>query len=112
MRTCTTCGETKAVEEFWRHYKQCNGCRKSTYLKRTYGITLDTYNRMFAEQEGACKICGTHQCQTKKAFSVDHCHKTGKVRGLLCANCNTALGKFNDNIELLEGAISYLRSQD
>jgi len=76
---------------------------------KLYGITLDDYNKMFAEQEGKCSICGTHVCSTGRALAVDHDHETGKVRGLLCANCNTALGKFNDDVELLKKAIDYLR---
>ena len=76
----------------------------------SYGVTLEQWNEMFQAQGGRCAICGTHQCSTKKSFSVDHCHKTGKVRGLLCQNCNTALGKFKDDEELLHSAIRYLGS--
>ena len=77
-------------------------------MKNTYGISLQDYNRMFAEQEGCCAICHTHQSQFKRAFAVDHCHDTGKVRALLCLNCNTGIGKFNDNTEFLRMAIDYL----
>ena len=61
-------------------------------LKYEYGITLDDYNKMFNEQEGKCAICQRHQNELKKILYVDHDHKTGEVRGLLCKNCNVALG--------------------
>jgi len=63
---------------------------------------------MFAEQEGCCAICGKHQSEQKKRLEVDHCHETGHVRALLCTNCNTALGKFYDDPELLYRAADYL----
>ena len=77
-------------------------------LKYQYGITSDNYNKMFIDQNGCCAICNAHQSEFKKPLSVDHCHTTGKVRGLLCNECNLGLGKFKDNIELLEKAIEYL----
>jgi hypothetical protein len=79
-------------------------------LKREYGIDLNRYNQMFEEQNGCCKICNQHQSNFSRAFAVDHCHATGKVRGLLCFKCNTALGKFNDDITLLKNAIKYLKN--
>ena len=81
---------------------------KNKVLKYQYGITLDDYNQMFADQNGCCAICGLHQSEFKKALHVDHCHTTDKVRGLLCAECNLGLGKFKDNIQTLENAIRYL----
>lgn len=70
---------------------------------RKYGLREEDYNIMFDKQEGKCKIC--HEPVT---LCVDHCHTTGKVRGLLCNSCNTSLGGFKDSIELLESAIKYL----
>jgi hypothetical protein len=66
--------------------------RKNIILKNVYGITLQQYEKMFKEQNGKCGICGIHQDTLKKSLCVDHCHKTNKVRGLLCKNCNVALG--------------------
>jgi hypothetical protein len=82
---------------------------KKHRLKKTYGITLDDYNTLFAKQEGKCTICNTHQSQLQKSLAVDHCHTTKQVRGLLCMTCNTALGKFKDDINLLQNAINYLK---
>ena len=68
--------------------------RKSAMLKYEYGITLDDYNKMFNAQEGKCAICKKHQNELKKTLCVDHDHKTGKVRGLLCGRCNAGLGYY------------------
>ena len=83
-------------------------------LKTKYGITLEDYNLLLIEQNNCCDICkkpekAIHN-QTKKLqkLAVDHCHKTGKVRGLLCQDCNRGLGKFHDNISNLTSAIKYL----
>lgn len=68
--------------------------KESRRLKNTYGIILDDYNRMFAEQKGCCSICKIHQTELKKRLGVDHNHSTGKVRGLLCDRCNWILGPY------------------
>jgi Recombination endonuclease VII len=77
-------------------------------LKRNYGITIDDYNQMFIDQRGCCAICETPQYQTNKRLHVDHDHVTGKVRGLLCHNCNLTLGRLKENIDVLRKAIRYL----
>jgi hypothetical protein len=76
---------------------------------RRYGITLEDYNAMFAEQGGKCAICGAHQSELPAPLFVDHNHETGQVRKLLCRNCNLVLGFARDNIEILKVAISYLK---
>ena len=75
---------------------------------REFGITLNEYNEMFEKQKGCCAICGRHQSEFKRSFDVDHDHKTGKVRGLLCFKCNVVLGFVNDNSNILENMIGYL----
>jgi len=80
-------------------------------LKRDYGLSVDDYNAIFAEQQGKCAICGRHQQKLKKGLVVDHNHKTGEVRGLLCFRCNNGLGSFKDDIEQLRMAIIYLNKQ-
>jgi hypothetical protein len=81
--------------------------RRSSY-KTKFGITLEQYNRMYDVQKGCCKICGKHQKELSRALAVDHDHFTGKVRDLLCTNCNTALGKFEEDVGLLYNAIEYI----
>lgn len=76
-------------------------------MRRRYGIDLAEYDRILAQQSEACAICETKVDYFR--LSIDHCHGTGKVRGILCAKCNRGLGGFNDQPELLEKAARYLR---
>jgi hypothetical protein len=75
-------------------------------LKRAYGITLAEYTEMLKAQGGACVGCG-RQPTAKKRLCVDHCHTTGKIRGLLCSNCNTALGLVGENKNTLHRLAAY-----
>ncbi len=79
---------------------------------RKYGISIDDFNEMFALQNGKCAICGKHQTEFKKILHIDHCHETNKFRGLLCSNCNTAIGLLKDDIENLRCAILYLNRKE
>lgn len=82
---------------------------KDIKLRRYYGITIDQYRQMEKEQNHVCKICES-KCKTGRELSVDHCHKTGKVRGLLCGTCNYMLGSALDRVDLLAKGIKYLES--
>lgn len=79
-------------------------------LRLRYGIGTDEYGALFAAQGGLCAICRA-ECPTGRKLAVDHNHKTGEVRGLLCANCNQGIGKFKENRELLLSAINYLKAE-
>lgn len=85
------------------------------YLKNAYKITLEEYREMFVAQDHKCAICGDigfKICKDSKTLLVvDHCHTTGKVRGLLCHNCNRGLGLFQDNVINLSSAIDYIKSE-
>lgn len=74
-------------------------------------INLKDYENMFNEQEGKCAICKRHQSEFKKRLVVDHNHKTGKIRGLLCSPCNRMLGQVGDSFTILRNAIEYLKSE-
>ena len=76
-------------------------------LKHRYGITEDDYHEMVEKQQCKCKIYGS---QPNRPLFVDHCHKTKQVRGLLCHQCNVALGHMNDDPIRMERAANYLRS--
>lgn len=78
-------------------------------LKHLYGISQDQYDQMLFNQNYSCKICSAPSSSFKKRLHVDHCHVTNKVRGLLCSNCNRALGLFKDSINILNSAIDYLK---
>lgn len=78
-------------------------------IKKKYNITKEEYEALFAKQRGRCAICRVRATDAPKGFlCVDHNHKTGKVRGLLCWNCNVAIGHLRDNAKLLRKAIDYL----
>ena len=79
--------------------------RKRNLLK-TYGLKIEQYEKMLVSQNGLCAIC--KKGENGRELSVDHCHKTDIVRGLLCKRCNWAIGFFDDNAELLRSAIEYL----
>ena len=74
-------------------------------LKRRYSMTQDTYLALYQSQRGLCAICRTHH----PILSIDHCHASLSLRGLLCSRCNLGLGLFDDNINTLKSAIRYLR---
>jgi hypothetical protein len=68
--------------------------RRADHLKRTYGITIEQFDEMLKAQNGRCLICGVDKPRGTKSWHVDHCHETGKIRGLLCNMCNPRLGWF------------------
>lgn len=82
-------------------------------IKTRYGVTAEQYCQVLELQGGGCGICGAPNADKggKRRLHVDHDHKTGSFRGLLCARCNTALGKFEDSTEILQKAIVYLQSR-
>lgn len=83
--------------------------RKWVRLKSAYGLSKEEYLELLDRQKGGCAICKTKP--GSKLLAVDHCHRSGKVRGLLCSNCNTGLGLLGDSKRLLAKALSYLRSR-
>jgi 5-methylcytosine-specific restriction endonuclease McrA len=86
--------------------KRTEAARRAV-LMRDFGITLEEYEAMDAAQNGVCAIC-RRKCKSGRRLAVDHCHKTSKVRGLLCMNCNNAIGRMGDDPLLLRAAASYL----
>jgi hypothetical protein len=80
---------------------------RQSYLKRKYGITIADYDRMFEQQGGVCAICNEPRPE-ERTLHVDHDHKTGVIRGLLCFRCNNALGDLREEVELFQRAADYL----
>ncbi len=97
---CKTCMQDKAYKEWDKH------------VSRKFGLSADKYNDMVNLQKSLCAICGRPEKRIledkPKRLSVDHCHATGKVRGLLCNQCNSLLGMAEDNPQILANAIAYL----
>lgn len=97
-----------------RNLKRTSSAKYKVYkrdfdLRKNYNITLEDFNSMLKSQENRCKICSILYIPGQnKEFCVDHCHKTGKVRGVLCNNCNRMLGFIKDSIEILDKAKIYL----
>lgn len=90
----------------YKKWSQKNAAKiKDSRLKRTYGISGEDYEEMFKQQNGKCEICETQHL----ILCVDHCHKTGMVRKLLCHNCNTGIGQLKDNPNLLTKAADYIK---
>ena len=119
---CKTCEVGKLANAFYyrRDYgkvyiptKRCKECEKNYQRERIFGLDRNTYDNLLKSQEDCCSICGVSQEDYSKQgyrdnFAVDHCHSTGKIRGLLCDKCNRGLGFFNDNTEHLKSAVKYL----
>ena len=101
-------------QRVWRASPEGQRKERENHLKKKYGITSEDYERMHENQDGKCAICETTETGDRRAkhFTVDHCHETGKVRGLLCHRCNTALGLFEDKTDRMNNAIQYLRKHD
>ncbi len=79
-------------------------------LKRNYGLSVTDYNNMLLAQNGFCPVCEKHQKELDKPLVVDHNHNTGKVRKLLCNNCNLALGLLEDDLRLAKGLVQYIEN--
>lgn len=106
-----------ATRFYHRHQKRLKQERKENYdklqkkayhLKSMYGLSMDDYNALLEKQMNTCAICSTHFTELKKGLFVDHCHDTGKVRGLLCSACNSAIGLLKENRYLFLTCVEYL----
>jgi hypothetical protein len=80
-------------------------------LKKKFGIDANQYDKLLLSQNGKCAICETPKCRYNRRFAVDHDHNTGQIRGLLCGQCNTAIGllQSDSNPAVIEKAVTYLR---
>lgn len=86
---------------------------KDSHLKNNYGITIQEFEAFEKQQDERCRICKKHKSEAgRKGLHVDHNHKTGKVRGLLCTSCNQGLGRFKDNAVFLRNAADYIDEHD
>lgn len=118
-KDCSQCGSVKPLYEFRKcksssdgHRNQCKACHSKNNRERHWRLAgirdfkLHDFDRMRDESMGSCNICGKW-CGDN--LHVDHDHDTGKVRGLLCSDCNLGLGKLGDNVEGLTRALNYLK---
>jgi hypothetical protein len=106
--------DSKDKAEYQRKWRQANPEKATNHnLKKMYGISLEAYEAMALQQNGVCAICKNPEQSVDKdgaprRMPVDHCHKTGKVRALLCTACNRALGLFKDSSSVLKAAAEYI----
>ena len=131
-KRCTGCGNSYPDEGFSKdktrssgRTERCRGCRSAAHkewrtrfpykqkwirIKLLYGMTEADYEEILQEQQQRCAIC-REELQTGKSTHIDHCHKTGRVRGILCNGCNVALGYIKEDISLLRRIEEYLQRQ-
>lgn len=103
-------GQIKSATEWQRlHPEKCRLATRRSRLKRIYNLSLSEWQLLFEKQNKCCSICKVID-PGKSGWHTDHNHLTGKVRGIICAFCNSVLGFSRDSILILESAISYLKS--
>lgn len=138
LKSCPRCTQLKLVSEFQKNRSakdglqyHCRVCRKEIdarpekraqdraryhqtetrwkdrHIQNIYGISLNEYHQLLESQKGVCAICKS-VCSSGRRLAIDHCHKTNRIRGLLCGHCNQSLGKFKEDITILKQAILYL----
>jgi hypothetical protein len=118
-KVCNKCGKLKPESAFKKHTRAKDGlnwyCRKCvSHHNRlaTYGLSEAAYHDMLTKQNGKCAVCGATEATSRTDhLFVDHDHKTGRVRGLLCHACNFAIGHTNDSPDILRSLASYLESR-
>jgi hypothetical protein len=107
-RRCKVCVENRRKELRLADPERYREMDKFRAIRLKYDLTPEAYVSLVDSQGGACAICSTSLSATARTPHVDHDHATGDVRGVLCFLCNTALGKFRDDPDLLRAAIAYL----
>lgn len=107
------CRKCKGIQS--RKYKEPGMAQRNHHLTKKYGMDIDEFEAWWIVFRGKCGICNEPMTRPEKSrgqimtcVSVDHCHETGKVRGLLCSGCNKGLGMLKDNINILKNAIKWL----
>lgn len=103
--SCAWKNKLSTAQKYAREHAPVYQWGKGIFMR--FGLTAESYWDLYKKQNGKCFICGK---KSSRKLGVDHCHKTNKVRGLLCVSCNVGLGHFKDSTELLKKAIRYLKN--
>jgi hypothetical protein len=104
---CKICNKDR-----WKKYIKSPIKLKTYKLKYFFNLSYSDWEFLKLKQSNSCAICKTPENNLDRSLAVDHNHLTGKVRGLLCNSCNLGLGKFKDNIEILENALKYMKENE
>lgn len=114
MRTNGSCGCAQRESVKRVHYKHGayskDAPRRSKWLWRTYGLTVEQFEALLLSQDGRCAICENEIEPDDPRTHVDHCHETGAVRGILCHWCNVGIGSLREDLLILSNAIKYLNN--
>ena len=113
---CKECSSTKSRLSYIKHKEKRKEGIRSYHLRSKYGLSLEQFFDLVKKQNGLCACCGEKQDyktvgKTHQELYVDHCHETGRVRGLLCGRCNTGIGMLGDTLEHLRKAVTYLEAR-
>lgn len=108
---CKECHRERA-RGYWREKPLPKEVQRERNLQRSFGLSIKDYYNLLEKQGSRCAICEIDTCESGRNFAVDHDHVTGKIRGLLCKLCNTALGQFKDNQTVLLKAVEYLKRNE
>jgi Recombination endonuclease VII len=116
FNVCKICHH-KRTKKFRKDYPEKFATyRRNSTIKFRYNLTRDQYDELIKKQENRCSICGNSPNLegpiNQRCLSIDHCHKTKKIRGLLCQLCNRGLGLFRERQDFLEKALQYLKIHD
>jgi hypothetical protein len=110
QKWCPDCNRVLPLEAFSKSKSskdgrqgKCKGCYRVYQMAHRYGLSTQRYHALVEHHQGQCGIC-----EKELPLVIDHCHKTGKVRGLLCQNCNKALGLLEDDLDIVRAAEAYL----
>ena len=103
---CKQCSTVRSTRWRLRNPDRLKVSDRKQQLKSKYGISVEQYNDLLAMQEGVCALCRKEH--KRRPLNVDHCHATGRIRGLLCDKCNLAIGLLDDNAELVLRVVRYL----
>lgn len=132
-KRCKVCGLEKPIQEFYmqldatkkRRYakaqcKLCDNARRAKHYEehreearwqavfKKYGLTQQSWSKLFESQGSCCAVCRSESPNWGRGWLIDHCHTSGKIRGVVCTNCNLLIGHAQDNISILEATIKYL----
>lgn len=111
LKKCSKCNRILPAYMFAPNTKHCKLCRRDYDWQYRYGISPEQYYELYQQQEGKCKICGK-ELPDGEYLHVDHNKETGEIRGLLCGNCNKAIGLMDEKPENFMSAIKYVEENE